>query len=80
MEKNEQQMRGTEAKRKQEAIRLRSERLTCPRKEPSSTQQRNWLRSPQAEEVREMVWHPEELDSNLPLGWRTRIARQALSP
>ncbi len=27
-----------------------------------------------------MVWHPEELDSNLPLAWRTRIASQALCP
>jgi hypothetical protein len=34
MEKNEQQMRGTEAKRKQEVMTLRSERLVCPRSEP----------------------------------------------
>src|ERR1700730_14134586 len=79
-EKNEQQMRGTEAKRKQEARRLRSERLTCPRKEASSSQQRNWLRSLQAEEGSKMLWHPEELDSDLPLGWCPRIASQALGP
>ena len=27
-----------------------------------------------------MLWHPEELDADLPLGWRTRIAHQALCP
>ncbi len=27
-----------------------------------------------------MVWHPEERDADLPLGWRLRIARQALCP
>ena len=80
MEKNEQQMRGTEAKWKQEAMRLRSERPTCPRREPPSSKLRDWLRCPQAEEVSEMLWYPEELDSDLPLGWRTRIAHQALCP
>lgn len=80
MEKNEQQMRGSEAKREQEAIGLRSERLTCPRKEASSSKPRNWLCSPQAEEVREMVWHPEELDADLPVGWEGGIAGQTLGP
>jgi len=27
-----------------------------------------------------MVWHPEELDADLPLGWRPRIASQARLP
>lgn len=80
MEKNEQQMRGTEAKLKQEGIKLRSERPACPRREPPSSKPRDWLRYPQAEEVSESIWHPEELDSDLPLGWRTRIASQALCP
>jgi len=80
MEKNEQQMRGTEAKLKQEGIKLRSERPACPRREPPSSKPRDWLRCPQAEEVSESIWHPEELDSDLPLGWRTRIASQALCP
>jgi len=80
VEKNEQQMRGTEAKLKQEGIRLRSERPACPRREPPSSKPRDWLRCPQAEEVSESIWHPEELDSDLPLGWRTRIASQALCP
>ena len=80
MEKNEQQMRGTEAKLKQEGIRLRSERPACPRREPPSSKPRDWLPGTQAEEVSESIWHPEELDSDLPLGWRTRIASQALCP
>jgi hypothetical protein len=33
MEKNEQERRGTEAKLKQEAMRLRSERSACPRRD-----------------------------------------------
>ena len=32
------------------------------------------------EEVSELVWHPEEPDADMPLGWRTRIASQALDP
>jgi hypothetical protein len=81
MEKNEQQMRGTAAKLKQEAMRLRSERSACPRRErPPSSQQSDWLRCRQAEEVSEIAWHPEELDSDLLLCWCTRIASQALCP
>jgi len=48
-------------------VRLSEERL------PSS-QQSDWLRCLQAEEFSERVWHPEELDADSPLGWRTRIA------
>jgi hypothetical protein len=80
MEKDEQQMRGTEATLKQEAMRLRSERSTCPRREPPFSQQSDWLGCSQAEEVSEMVWHSEELDADLPLAWCTCIARQTLCP
>jgi len=73
-------MRGIEAKLKQEAMRLRSERPTCPRKEPPSAKLRDRLRCPQAEEISAMLWHPEELDADLPLGWSTRIAHQPLCP
>jgi hypothetical protein len=54
-------------------VRLSEQRL------PSS-QQSDWLRCPQAEEFSEMLWHPEELDADLPLGWRTHIASQTLGP
>src|ERR1700730_13344804 len=54
-------------------VRLSEERL------PSS-QQSDWLRCPQAEEFSERVRHPEELDADLPLGWRTRIASETLGP
>jgi hypothetical protein len=80
MGKNEQQMRRAEAKRKQEARRLRSERLTCPRREAPSCTPRDRLHCPQAEESRELLWHSEELDADWPLVWRTCIARQALCP
>jgi len=73
MEKDKQQVRGAEAKLKQEAMRLRSERRPF-------SKLRDWLRCPQTEEVSEMVWHSEELDADLPLGWCTCIARQALCP
>lgn len=46
-------------------------------KRPPSSQQRNGLRSPQTEEGSKMVWHPEELDGDKPLGWGTRIVSQA---
>ncbi|GCF11648.1 hypothetical protein KDI_52120 [Dictyobacter arantiisoli] len=46
--------------------------------EPPSSQQRNWLRNPQTEEVNKRVWHAEELDADWLLGWRTRIASEAL--
>jgi hypothetical protein len=40
----------------------------------------DWLHCPQAEEVSERVWHPEELDADQPLAWCTRIPHQALCP
>jgi hypothetical protein len=46
--------------------------------EPPSSQQRDWLRCPQAEEVSERIWHAEKLDADWLLGWRTRIASEAL--
>jgi hypothetical protein len=40
----------------------------------------DWLRCPQAQEAGEIIGHSEELDADLPLGWRTCIAHQALCP
>lgn len=66
---------------KQEAMRLRSERHACPRRElPPHKSPGAGLPCPQAEEASKLVWHPEELDADLSLGWRTRITPQTLGP
>ena len=60
-------------------MRLLSERPTCPRRDPVLGAV-DWLRCPQAEEVSEMIWHTEELDADLPLGWCMGIAHEAHCP
>src|SRR5579875_3657329 len=62
-------------------MRLRSERLACPRREvPPHKSRGTGLACQQAEEASKRVWHPEELDANLSLVWRTRITPQTLDP
>src|SRR6266567_8842798 len=80
LEKNEQARRGTEAKLKQEAMRLRSERSVCPRRDShlhsrATGSAVRWPRnSAKVSGTRDL------LDADLPLGWRTRIASQTLCP
>jgi len=65
----------------QEAMRFPSERHACPRKElPSYKSPGTGLPCQQTEEASELVWHPEELDANLPRSWHTRITPRTLGP
>ena len=80
MEKNEQQMRGTEAKLKQEAMRLRSERPACPRREPHLRSRVTGYAARRPRKSAKVSGTRDLLDSDLPLGWCTRIASQALCP
>lgn len=62
-------------------MRFHSERQACLRRERSAYKsQGTGLACPQAEEASKQVWYAEELDTDWPLGWRTYIARQPLSP
>jgi hypothetical protein len=61
-------------------MRLRSERLICPRRELPSLKPCDRLRCPQAEKSSKMIWHSEELDADWSLPWCTRIAHQAFCP
>lgn len=74
-------MRETEEKPGKEAMRLRSERSEgpFPRREHSTTCHDS-LACGEAEEHGKGFWDAEEFDSDQALGWRTRIASQALFP
>lgn len=61
-------------------MRLRSERQASPRRELSHRSREAGLPCPQAEEASKLIWHPEELDADLPVGWDRGIASQALDP
>jgi hypothetical protein len=59
---------------------IRSDRPACPRREPPTARESDWLPGPQTEGVSELVWDPKELDADLPVGWHPRIVGQALGP
>jgi len=80
MEKGKQQMRGTPGKVEAKSHEAPLGEAHLSEERTLFSKPRDRLRCPQAEKVSEMVWHPEELDADLPLGWCTCIARQALCP
>jgi hypothetical protein len=80
MEKDKQQTRRVEAKLKQGAHASPLGEAHLSEERSHSRALRDWLRCPQTEEVSEMIWHAEELDTDLLLGGHMCIAPQALRP
>jgi hypothetical protein len=80
MEKNEQQMRGTAAKLKQEAMRFHSERRACPRRELPSAKPVVGYEARRPRKSAKWSGTRDLLDADLLLGRCSRIAYQALCP